>query len=90
MNQWGKQQCIERVKLIPDGSASFTLGMGMNVPKDDRGFGVRSWRYVVVVDNGKIEQWFIEPGIRYNADDDPYGKITPENILDWLENDGAS
>src|SRR5210317_1223548 len=27
MNQWGKQQCIERVKLIPDGSAYFTMQM---------------------------------------------------------------
>lgn len=89
MNQWGKQQCIERVKLIPDGSASFTLQMNMGVSKDNLGFGMRSWRYAVVVDNGKIERWFIEPNLRDNADDDPYGETSPENILDWLENFGA-
>ena len=89
MNQWGKQQCIERVKLIPDGSASFTMQMNMGVSKDNLGFGMRSWRYAVVVDNGKIERWFIEPNLRDNADDDPYGETSPENILDWLENFGA-
>ena len=89
MNQWGKQQCIERVKLIPDGSASFTMQLRMGVSKDNLGFGLRSWRYAVVVDNGKIERWFIEPNLRDNADDDPYGETSPENILDWLENFGA-
>ena len=89
MNQWGKQQCIERVKLIPDGSASFTMQMSMGVSKDNLGFGMRSWRYACVVNNGKIERWFIEPNLRDNADDDPYGETSPENILDWLENFGA-
>lgn len=89
MNQWGKQQCIERVKLIPDGSASFTMQMNMGVSKDNLGFGMRSWRYACVINNGKIERWFIEPNLRDNADDDPYGETSPGNILDWLENFGA-
>jgi peroxiredoxin len=86
MNAWGKSQNIQNVKLIPDGSGHFTNGMGMSVLKDNLGFGLRSWRYACVVNNGAIEQWFIEPGKRDEADTDPYGETSPENILAWLHN----
>ena len=89
MNCWGKQQGIENVKLIPDGSGLFTNQMHMTVSKDNLGFGLRSWRYACIINNGKIERWFIEPDQRDNADDDPYGETSPENILDWLENFGT-
>jgi peroxiredoxin len=78
-------QKIKKVKLIPDGSAEFTRKMEMNVQKDNLGFGERSWRYACVVNNGKIEKWFIEPGMEDNAGEDPYGETSPENILAWLE-----
>ena len=84
MNAWAKQQKIKKVKVIPDGSCMFTNQMYMAVGKDNLGFGVRSWRYACVVNNGKIEKWFIEPGRRYDAEDDPYGVTSPENILKWL------
>lgn len=84
MNAWGKQQCIEEIILIPDGSGEFTAQMGMGVLKDNLGFGIRSWRYAAVIDNGRIEQWFIEPGKTDNAEDDPYGETSPENVLAYL------
>lgn len=85
MNAWGKFNNIEKVKLIPDGSGIFTFNMDMLVDKDNLGFGMRSWRYACVVNNGKIEQWFIEPGKTDNAEDDPYGETSPENIMAWLK-----
>lgn len=84
MNCWARAQNIRHVEMIPDGSACFTRGMNMLVEKDNLGFGARSWRYAVVVNNGTIEQWFIEPGYQNNADNDPYGESSPENILAWL------
>ena len=84
MNAWAKQQKIKKVKMIPDGSCAFTRNMHMDVGKDNLGFGVRSWRYACVVNRGKIEKWFIEPGKRYDAEDDPYGVTSPEYILKWL------
>jgi len=60
--------------------------MNMLVQKDNLGFGVRSWRYAVIVNNGKVEQWFIEPGIEHNCMADPYGESSPENVLAWLQN----
>lgn len=85
MNAWAKAQNINNVKVIPDGSAVFTSGMGMYVTKDNLGFGGRSWRYAVVANNGTIEKWFIEPGMRDDADTDPYGETSPLNILAWLK-----
>jgi peroxiredoxin len=88
MNCWAKQQKIKKVKMIPDGSAKFTHKMKMCVYKDNLGFGERSWRYACIVNNGKIEKWFIEPGMEDNAGEDPYGETSPENILNWLKENG--
>lgn len=85
MNAWAKSQKIKKVKVIPDGSGTFTRKMKMLVRKDNLGFGERSWRYACVVNNGKIEKWFIEPEPRDNADTDPYGATSPANILNWLK-----
>jgi len=85
MNAWAKSQSLKNIKVIPDGSSDFTSRMNMAVDKDNLGFGVRSWRYAMVVNNGKIEQMFVEPGKRDNAKDDPYGETSPDNILAWLK-----
>ena len=84
MNCWAKQQNLEYVKVIPDGNGEFTQKMNMLVEKENLGFGDRSWRYAMIVDNGKIEAWFEEPGFKHNAEDDPYGETSPENILSHL------
>lgn len=84
MNAWAKHQGIERIKLIPDGSGEFTRKMGMLVAKDNLGFGMRSWRYAAVVDDGFVEQWFEEEGFSDNCDADPYGVSSPQNILQNL------
>lgn len=86
MNAWGKHQNIKNIKLIPDGSGEFTRKMGMLVAKDNIGFGLRSWRYAAIINNGVIEQMFIEDGFCDNATSDPYGKSSPENLLDYLKN----
>ena len=52
----------QNVKVIPDGSANFTRFMGMLVGKPYLGFGMRSWRYMAVVNDGVIEKWWQEPG----------------------------
>lgn len=81
MNAWAKQQGLGKVKVLPDGSGKFTRLMGMLVRKDIHGFGDRSWRYAMVVNDGIVEKWFEEPGRCDNAEDDPYGETSPQNIL---------
>ena len=85
MNAWAKDQGIKNVTLIPDGNAYFTRSMGMLVTKSNLGFGERSWRYAAVVDNGMIEKLFIEPGMRDNADSDPYEETTPEKVFEYVK-----
>ena len=85
MNKWAIDQDLKNVKVIPDGSGEFTRRMGMLVRKDNLGFGLRSWRYAAVINNGVIEAWFEEPGLCDNHGEDPYGVSSPENVLGWLK-----
>ena len=62
--------------------------MGMLVDQDNLGFGMRSWRYAAIVNDGTIEVWYEEPGFSGNCDDDPYGESSPPNILEKIA--GAS
>lgn len=85
MNAWAKSQNLHHVKVIPDGSGEFTEQMGMLVHKDNLGFGDRSWRYAAVVNGGVVERLFVEPNMRHDADDDPYGESSPERIMEYLK-----
>ena len=85
MNAWFKQQGVKNVKPIPDGSGEFTFAMGMSVNKANLGFGFRSWRYAMVVNDGEIEAMFEEPGKVGNCPVDPYEVSDPDTILDYLK-----
>ena len=63
MNEWQKEQTAYNVTFLPDGNGDFARGMGMLVPKNDLGFGDRSWRYSMLVKDGVIEKMFIEPDV---------------------------
>ena len=85
MNAWAQDQNIKNVKLIPDGNAYFTRAMGQLVTKTNLGFGERSWRYAVVVDDRIIEKLFEEAGRTDNAATDPYEATTPEAVLEYVK-----
>src|SRR3546814_14274535 len=72
MNAWGKQQGLENITLIPDGSAEFTSKMGMLACKDNLGSGMRSWRSAAVIDDGVVRARFEEPGFSDHSETDPY------------------
>jgi len=85
MNKWSWDQKLEHVKVIPDGAGVFTRLMGMLVDKSGIGFGMRSWRYAAVVNDGVIEAWFEEPNREDNHMGDPYGESSPETVMAWLK-----
>ena len=85
MNAWREDQKVEKVKLLPDGSAEFTKGMNMLVEKYDLGFGLRSWRYSMYAEDGEIKKIFIEPGFRDNCPNDPFGVSGAETMLEYLK-----
>ena len=81
MNAWFDGQGIQNVRPLPDGNGEFTEGMGASVQKAKLGFGIRSWRYAIVVNDNVIENIFAEEGFGDNIDSDPYEISSPENVL---------
>ncbi len=83
--QWSLKLGARNITILPDGSGQFTRRMGMLINKEHLGFGYRSWRYVMVVNDGVIEKWFEEPGINDEGlDDDPYTVTNPDVVLEYL------
>lgn len=85
MYNWAKSLDVKNVKMLPDGNADFTRQMGMLVEKKNLGFGLRSWRYVALIEDSAIKTMWIENGIKDNMEDDPYKISTPENVLNWVK-----
>jgi thioredoxin-dependent peroxiredoxin len=103
MRQWGIHQKLptedkdtksplnpgnfKKVKLLPDGAALFTRGMGMSCVWDtERGFGERSWRYSVVINDNKVEKLFIEAGkVIQNSGPDPFEVSDAKTMLTYLQ-----
>jgi peroxiredoxin len=84
MFQWGKHQGVEKVVLLPDGNGEFTRKMGMLVEKSNLGFGMRSWRYSMLVDDGTIEKMFVEPGLSDDCPTDPFEVSDVDTMLAHL------
>lgn len=84
MFQWGKQLGVQNVKLLPDGNAEFTAAMDMLVKKENLGFGPRSWRYSMLVEDGEITKLFSEPGKQDNCETDPFEVSDAETMLNFL------
>lgn len=85
MFQWGKAQQVTKVKLLPDGSGEFTEKMGMLVKKDNVGFGNRSWRYSMFVEDGEIKKVFSEAGMADNFPEDPFLVSDADTMLAYLK-----
>lgn len=85
MFQWGQQQGAKNVFLLPDGNGEFTRKMGMLVDKSNLGFGMRSWRYSMVVNDGAIEKIFVEPDFGDNCPTDPFEVSDAETMLAYLK-----
>lgn len=85
MFQWGKHQGAKNVFLLPDGNGEFTRKMGMLVDKSNLGFGMRSWRYSMVVNDGKIEKMFIEADYGDNCPTDPFEVSDADTMLAYLK-----
>lgn len=80
MDSWKKDQEAENITLIPDGNGDFTRGMGMLVDKSDLGFGLRSWRYSMLVKDGVVEKQFIEPEV----EGDPFEVSDADTMIDYI------
>ncbi len=89
MFQWGKHIGAKNVKMLPDGSGEFSRKMGMLVDKDNLGFGMRSWRYSMLVNDGTIEKAFVEPDFGDNCPTDPFEVSDADTMLAWMKGEAA-
>jgi glutaredoxin/glutathione-dependent peroxiredoxin len=64
MGAWGKSQgCDGKITMLADGSGAFTKALGLELDLVSRGMGVRSQRFALVAENGKVTQLAVEqPG----------------------------
>ncbi|MEM9101338.1 MAG: glutathione peroxidase [Pseudomonadota bacterium] len=85
MNAWLADQEADNIYLLPDGNGEFTEKMGMLTDKSDIGFGKRSWRYSMFVDNGTIKKMFIEP----EKPGDPFEVSDADTMLAYLAPDAS-
>lgn len=90
MFQWGKHVGNQRITLLPDGNGEFTRKMGMLVDKANLGFGMRSWRYSMLVDDGAIEKIFVEPDFADNCPSDPFEVSDADTMLAYLKGTESS
>jgi len=84
MEEWARNQHAEQVTFLPDGNGEFTEGMGMLVDKANLGFGRRSWRYSMLVEDGVIKKMFIEP----DKPGDPFEVSDADTMLKYLDPQG--
>lgn len=77
MEAWAREHRLQHVKMLPDGNGDFTRDMGMLVDKRDAGLGERSWRYSMLVEDGRIQKMYIEP----EEPGDPYGVSDADTML---------
>jgi glutaredoxin-like protein len=77
MNEWKQGQEADNITVVPDGNGDFTKGMGLLVDKRDLGFGMRSWRYSMLVKDGIIQKMFIEP----DKEGDPFEVSDADTML---------
>ena len=65
MQAWAKEQGIDssvdgEVVMLADGSGAFTKAMGLELDLVARGLGVRSQRFAMVVEDGKVRHLAVE------------------------------
>jgi peroxiredoxin len=68
MNAWGEAQNVEdRVRMVADGAAVFTKAIGLETDMSERGFGLRSQRYAMIVDDGVVTALHVEEPRKFDV-----------------------
>jgi peroxiredoxin len=62
MDAWAKQQGVDGgIMMLADGSGAFTRALGLELDLVARGLGMRSQRYVMVAEDGRVTHLAVEP-----------------------------
>lgn len=70
MGAWGRMHgAIGKVRMLGDGTANLTRAMALEQDMTERGMGIRSQRYSMLVKNGKIVIFNLEASGKYEVSD---------------------
>lgn len=78
MAAWGREHGAGgKVRMLSDGLGEFTRTLGLEQDMSAKGYGVRSRRYAMLIEDGKVAELHVEsPG--------EYGVSSAEAVLDRL------
>ena len=70
MGAWGReQQAIGKVRMMGDGSGAVYSALGLTMDMSARGFGVRSQRYSMLVEDGVVKTLNVEAPGKFEVSD---------------------
>ena len=70
MDAWGKDQGVgDKIVMLADGSGHLTRALGLELDRTSGGMGMRSRRYAMVVDDGRVSQLNIEADGKFEVSD---------------------
>jgi glutaredoxin/glutathione-dependent peroxiredoxin len=70
MHAWAKDQKTgDKVRMIGDGNIEFTKAIGLDADMGVRGYGVRSRRYSMLVDDGVVKVLNVEQPGKFEVSD---------------------
>ena len=70
MGAWGREQkTATKVRMMADGSADFTKATGLTLDLGDRGMGLRSQRYSMLVVDGVVKTLNVEAPGKFEVSD---------------------
>ena len=70
MGAWGKDQKADnKVRMMADGSATYTKALGLELDLVARGMGVRAQRFSMLVDNGVVKALHVEAPGKFEVSD---------------------
>ena len=70
MGAWGTDQKVgKKIRMMADGSADFTKKLGLELDLTARGLGIRSQRYLMIVNDGVVAHLAVEGPGKFEVSD---------------------
>ena len=70
MDAWGKDQEVgNKIVMLADGSGHLTRALGLELDRTSGGMGMRSRRYAMVIDDGRVSQLNVEADGKFEVSD---------------------
>ncbi|MHB8453102.1 MAG: redoxin family protein [Acidiferrobacterales bacterium] len=70
MGAWARELNTEgKIRMLADGSAKYTRALGLEVDLNEKGMGLRSRRYSMLIDDGKLIALNVEEAGKFEVSD---------------------